>query len=45
MKLTLKEILDLIGFDENDINKYCVDFFNSCDFSYEIISNTSDEFF
>ena len=45
MKLTLKEILDLIGFDENDINKYCGDFFNSCDFSYEIISNTSDEFF
>ena len=45
MKLTLKEILDLIGFDENDINKYCVDFFNSCDFSYEIISITSYEFF
>jgi hypothetical protein len=45
MKLTLKEILDLIGLDKKDINQHCIDFFDSCDFSYEIISNTSDEFF
>jgi hypothetical protein len=45
MKLTLKEILDLIGLNKKDINQHCIDFFDSCDFSYEIISNTSDEFF
>ena len=27
MKLTLKEILDLIGLDKKDINQYCIDFF------------------
>ena len=41
MKLTIEQILELTGLEE--IDQDSIDFFNSCDFTYEKINDIDGE--